>query len=340
PDASGRRRPVEIAGSEFDLPCDLALPAIGQQPIVAEMFAASRHQPGVSRWSTFEVDTRTMQTNIDGLFAGGDAADDGPTVIIDAIRDGRRAADAMHSYLSGEALPQAPFVVTKAHWAKPGQKELGEILQSPRHPMHLIPVQAREANFEEVATGYHYDDVQHECSRCLSCGCVAFHTCDLRRYSQEYGAEISRYHGYVRKFKIDDRHPRLFYDPNKCILCGRCIRTCERVLPISCLGLVNRGFKTEMRPAMNDPLLETSCIACGNCIDACPVGALEPKLPYGGRASLVVKQGQSHCGFCSVGCPITVNRVSDGNFFISSGQQPGDALCHDGRFGPELFTRS
>ncbi len=73
--------------------------------------------------------------------------------------------------------------------------------------------------------------------------------------------DMDHFKGYVRKHKVDDRHPYVIYDPNKCILCARCIRTCDRVLPISALGLVNRGFKTEMRPAMNDPLVETSCIS-------------------------------------------------------------------------------
>jgi len=339
PDASGRRRPVPQEGSEFDLPCDWAMPSIGQTPLIEEMLANQQTEPGVSRWATFDIDTWTMATNVDGLYAGGDAADDGPTVVIDAIRDGQRAAHAIHSALSGEALEPEPFGVTKEFWARPGQKELGHVPQSPRHEVPLIPVEDREGNFAEVSTGYEDDDLEHEADRCLSCGCLAFDWCDLRLLAEEYQVDMDHFKGYARKHKVDDRHPYLVYDPNKCILCARCIRTCERVLPISALGLVNRGFQAEMRPAMNDPLVETSCISCGNCIDACPTGALGAKFAFDGRAALALETEKSHCGFCSVACPITVCRVSDTRYFVRPSGEPGEYLCHDGRFGAELFIR-
>jgi len=340
PDASGRRRPVPQEGSDFDLPCDWAMPSIGQTPLIEEMLADQKTEPGVSRWATFDIDTWTMGTNVDGLYAGGDAADDGPTVVIDAIRDGQRAAHAIHSFLSGEKLQPEPFGVTKAFWARPGQKDLGHVPQSPRHEVPLIPVEDRKGNFSEVAIGYDDEDMEHECDRCLSCGCLAFDWCDLRLLGQEYQVDMNHFKGYVRKHKVDDRHPYLVYDPNKCILCARCIRTCERVLPVSALGLINRGFQAEMRPAMNDPLVETSCNSCGNCIDACPTGAISAKFAFDGRAALQLETEKSHCGFCSVACPVTVCRISDSRYFMRPSGVPGEYLCHDGRFGTELFIRS
>jgi formate dehydrogenase major subunit len=340
PDASGRRRPVPQEGSEFDLPCDWAMPSIGQMPFLTRLLKDSKHAPKVSRWSTFEIDTATMKTSIEGLFAGGDAADDGPTVVIDAIADGQKAAKAIHAYLQGEEIPAKPFIVTKEFWERPGRKELGEIPESPRRAMHHISVADRVGNFNEVAIGYEFEDMTHECDRCLSCGCLAFDWCDLRLYSEEYGADLGHYKGKVRKHKVDERHPYLVYDPNKCILCARCIRTCEKVLPISALGLINRGFKTEMRPSMNDPLVDTSCIACGNCVDACPTGAILPKFAYKSRAALAAEQSRSHCALCSIACPITVNTISEGGYFINPSGVAGDYLCHDGRFCSELFIKS
>ncbi len=340
PDDSGRRRPVPQEGSEFELPCDWAMPSIGQMPFLTRLLKDSKYAPAVSRWSTFEIDTETMKTNIDGLFAGGDAADDGPTVVIDAIADGQKAAKAIHAYLAGEEIPPKPFIVRKEFWDRPGKKELGDIPESPRRTMHHIPVEERVGNFKEVALGFEYEDMTHECDRCLSCGCLAFDWCDLRLYSEEYGADLGHYKGKVRKHKVDERHPYLVYDPNKCILCARCIRTCEKVLPISALGLVNRGFKTEMRPSMNDPLAETSCIACGNCVDACPTGAILPKFAYKSRAALTLEEGATHCALCSIACPITVKKISDSGYFIDPSGVPGDYLCHDGRFCAELFLKS
>ena len=337
PDASGRRRPVPQEGSEFELPCDLAVSAIGQEPLTADMLGAAKRQPGLSRWATFDVNLKTMQTDIEGLFAGGDAADDGPTVVIDAIRDGQRAAAAIHAYLSGEELPAEPFVVNKEFWAKPGKQELGEIQQSPRRHQHEIDVEERKGSFREVATGFEHEDTAHEAARCLSCGCVAYDWCKLRLYAQEYGVDQEAYKGYARKHRVDDRHPYLVYDPNKCVLCARCIRTCERILPISALGLVNRGFQSEMRPAMEDPLIDTSCIACGNCVDACPTGALTVKYPFPGRACLDLEETSTHCALCSVGCDITVKSFSPDRYFIEPSGQPGDYLCFSGRYANNLF---
>ncbi len=337
PDSSGRRRPVPKEGSEFDLPCDLAISAIGQTPLVEGMLEGMKSPPEVSRWSTLDVDTETMKTKVEGLFAGGDAADDGPTVVIDAIRDGQRAAKAIHAYLSGEEPPKKPFVVNKEFWAKPGKQELGEIKQSPRRHMHEIPVEERAGSFREVATGFEHEDTMHEAERCLSCGCVAYDWCKLRRYAEQYDVDMEKYKGYVRKHKVDDRHPYLVYDPNKCVLCARCIRTCERVLPVGALGLVNRGFQAEARPAMEDALIDTSCIACGNCVDACPTGALTVKFPFPGRACLAFEETATRCALCSVGCEIKVKNFGEDRYFIEPSGKPGAYLCFQGRFVNDLF---
>jgi formate dehydrogenase major subunit len=337
PDESGRKRPVPIEGSDFQLPCDLAVSAIGQKPILDGLEMDGQIE--VSRWSTYQVDTTTMQTSMEGVFAGGDAADDGPTVVIDAIRDGQRAAAAIHAHLSGEDPPQQPFVVRKSFWAKPGKQELGDIEESPRHEVHTIDVEERRGSFREVATGFEYEDNVHETHRCLSCGCLRYDDCKLRLYSEEYGVDMERYRGYARKHRIDSRHPYIEYDPNKCILCARCIRTCERVLPISAIGLINRGFRTEMRPAMNDALTETNCVSCGNCVDSCPTGALTFKYPFRGRAALQTEDVETHCAFCSLGCRTMVRKFAENRYFIKSTSQPGEYLCRYGRFGNELFIR-
>ena len=336
PDASGRRRPVPQQGSEFVLPCDLAVPAIGQEPLLAGL-AEGERAPKLTRWNTIAADPATMKTSVEGLYAGGDAADDGPTVVVDAIRDGRRAAVAIDEYLGGGKARRAPFVVKKGFWAKPGSAELGDVRQSPRRHAHEISVDERRGSFAEVSTGYEYEDMMHESARCLACGCVVYDRCDLRLYADEYGVDMARFAGHIRKHKVDDRHPHIVYDPNKCILCARCIRTCARVLPISALGLVGRGFKTEMRPAMNDPLVETNCVSCGNCVDACPTGALTVKLPFPGRACLPTQDVETHCAFCSIACPLVVHRVGEGRYYASTAGSGGGCLCRYGRFGTELF---
>lgn len=339
PDASGRRRPVPQEGSEFELPCDLVISAIGQNTVLEGLTQIKAGEVELTRWNTYAVNTRTMETNVEGVFAGGDAADDGPTVAIDAIRDGQRAAKSITAWLAGEKITPESFVVRKEFWAKPGKTELGEIKESTRHELHTIEIDERRNSFQEVATGFEPEDNEHETDRCLSCGCVRFDDCDLRLYGEEYGVDMEEFKGHVRKHKVDERHPYIVYDPNKCVLCSRCVRTCARVLPLPALGLVGRGFKTEMRPAMNDPLVETSCISCGNCVDSCPTGALTMKYPFSGRACLDTEDIKTHCGFCSIGCEITVRSFGDQRYFIKSNGEPGDYLCRYGRFGNELFIK-
>jgi formate dehydrogenase major subunit len=339
PDESGRRRPVPLEGSEFDLPCQLAVAAIGQNPVLDGLDSVKGEELKLTSWKTVDVDTETMRTNIEGLFAGGDNADDGPTVVIDAIRDGQRAAKAIDSYLMGKELPMRPFIVRKEFWSKPGKAELGHIKESPRHEVHTIEVEARRGNFDEVATGLEYEDNVHECDRCLSCGCIRFDDCELRLYAEEYDVDMDRFKGQVRKHKVDDRHPYVVYDPNKCILCTKCIRTCAKMLAIPALGLVGRGFRAEMRPALDDPLVETSCTSCGSCVDSCPTAALTVKYPFPGRAPLDTDDIASACGFCSLACPIVVKRLGRDRYYLTPSGVPGEYLCRYGRFGYELFVK-
>ncbi|MBP2674156.1 MAG: FAD-dependent pyridine nucleotide-disulfide oxidoreductase, partial [Deltaproteobacteria bacterium] len=339
PDASGRRRPIPLEGSEFDLPCQMAVSAIGQTTSLYGLTDASGGSVGLTKWNTFVIDPEDLSTNVQGVFAGGDAADDGPTVVIDAVADGQRAARAIDAYLAGAVLPPRPFVVRKEFWAKPGKAELGDVPESPRHEVHQIGVEERRGSFAEVATGFEHEDNVHECGRCLSCGCLRFHDCSLRIHAEEYGVDMGRFKGHARRHKVDDRHPYIVYDPNKCILCSRCVRTCARVLPVAALGLVGRGFRTEVRPAMNDPLVETSCVSCGNCIDSCPTGALTAKYPFPGRASIRTDDDSTHCAYCSLACAVRVKRFGEGRSYIGPSGEPGDYLCRFGRFGHELFVK-
>ena len=101
PDSSGRRRPIPLEGSEFELPCHMAVSAIGQATALEGLTELAGTKVGLTKWNTFVIDPETLATNVKGVFAGGDAADDGPTVVIDAIADGQRAARAIDSYLDG-----------------------------------------------------------------------------------------------------------------------------------------------------------------------------------------------------------------------------------------------
>ena len=106
-DASGRRSPRPVPGSEFDVPADLVLVAYGFDPVP---FPADSDLAGVAtdKWGGFRVDENQM-TNLPGVFAGGDAVR-GPSLVVHAVRDARKAAQGIHRYLAARKS-RAPFPV-------------------------------------------------------------------------------------------------------------------------------------------------------------------------------------------------------------------------------------
>ncbi|MGQ9531418.1 MAG: 2Fe-2S iron-sulfur cluster-binding protein [Desulfotomaculales bacterium] len=80
-----------------------------------------------------------------------------------------------------------------------------------------------------------------------------------------------------RNLPVDDSHPLFSYDPNKCVLCGRCVWTCRQLAGAGVLGFAWRGFERRVTTFEGRPLGEWDCSACGLCVEACPVGALVTK---------------------------------------------------------------
>jgi NADP-reducing hydrogenase subunit HndD len=112
--------------------------------------------------------------------------------------------------------------------------------------------------------------------RCLSC--VRSSRCELQQLSQELGIKDENYfEGDMREFEVDDSAIHMSRDNNKCILCRRCTAVCEKHQAVGVIGPNNRGFATYIGSAFDMGLGETSCIACGQCINVCPVGAIYEK---------------------------------------------------------------
>ena len=107
--------------------------------------------------------------------------------------------------------------------------------------------------------------------KCLSC--VRSTNCELQKLCNEYGVNEEAFAGVKNHYEIDAKTP-IIRDNNKCILCRRCVAACAKVQGIGVIGANDRGFDTHIASAFEVPLAETSCINCGQCIVACPVGAL------------------------------------------------------------------
>ena len=333
-----RPSPVPKSGSEFMIECDYLIGAIGQS--VDTSFSRFDETCSLRKSGIVVINEETMETSIPGVFAGGDVVT-GPLTAITAIAHGKKAALSIMNYVeTGKSgLNNGKFFSSKDKLAKLSAKEFGHYNKSARAKIKELSLKDRVHNFNEVEGVLSEEQAICESGRCLECGCSEYYDCSLRKYCDEYKIDITPYLGEVKKYLTDGRHPFIFFDPNKCIDCGRCVRTCAEVLEVSALGFVNRGFKSIVKPAMEKPLMETNCISCGNCIDACPTGAIKEKYPFKISGIIPKENYETVCNFCSVGCKVNFKKISGDLFYISNttdeikDSHNRGYLCAKGRFG-------
>ena len=113
-----------------------------------------------------------------------------------------------------------------------------------------------------------------DCAHCASNG-----SCELQKIARHLGVSLKtkQLRKLLHELPIDDSHPLFSYDPNKCVLCGRCVRVCRDKLGIGVLGFAHRGFRRVVTTFAGDPLGKSKCQECSECVRVCPVGALVSK---------------------------------------------------------------
>ncbi len=163
PDASGRRRPVTIPGSEFTMEVDAVVPAIGQESDWACLTEECACR--LTDWGTMHVDPLTLQTHDKDIFAGGDAVT-GPKTVIEAIAAGKQAAISIGRYIRGEDLAEG----REKEWNAVRQVSTEGYDKIPRARMPVLEPRVRTKNFNEVQLGFNEEQAREEASRCLSCG--------------------------------------------------------------------------------------------------------------------------------------------------------------------------
>jgi NADPH-dependent glutamate synthase beta subunit-like oxidoreductase len=185
PDKSGRRRPVPVVGSETLLETDMVITAIGQSPDFSftERTQSRLAQLKTTRWSTVDVDPSTLQSNIPYVFAAGDAAT-GPSLVVEAIGGGRRAARSVHQFLMDDEVTSEPGELAKNLIPETMFEQVPGIERKPRSKMVELPVRERIHSFIEVDQVLTEDEALAESSRCLFCG----RTC----YTVEVPVQIER----------------------------------------------------------------------------------------------------------------------------------------------------
>ncbi|MEQ1714221.1 MAG: FAD-dependent oxidoreductase, partial [Hyphomicrobium sp.] len=205
PDASGRRRPVPVPGSDYFTPADTILMAIGQDVDGASL---NESHLTLNKWGHIAIDEATMTSNLPGVFAGGDCAT-GAATVVEGVGAGRKGAYAIHAYLGGGDQPRIARAIATV---KPrffdigaGAKSMAPLAEMPvmdatarvsafRSSGH-IGVVDNDGAFAEVETGFDEETALTEAGRCLLCRCQAAGTCSLQQLSLQYGAGTKEFRG-------------------------------------------------------------------------------------------------------------------------------------------------
>ena len=159
-DSSGRRRPVPIEGGIISQEYDTIFTAIGQSPDLTFTTDLTTH------WDTISVDSRTLATNLDGVFAGGDAAT-GPARVVDALAAGKRAAFAIDKYLAIKRGDE-PYV-EDLEKISVTMEVPAEHIERGRAKLPKLSPEERIKSFDEVELGFDEKTAIEECKRCLRC---------------------------------------------------------------------------------------------------------------------------------------------------------------------------
>ncbi len=336
PDSSGRRRPEPVAGSEFTMGVDTVIAAIGQ--VLESSNLDHDSQVELNKRGYIVVNEATMETVVEGVFSGGDCTS-GPATVVEAIAAGRRAANSINHYLNGQPVtPEAkPYNCSKGDLEDIDPSDYEQVERIPRAQVPAIDPQERKKNFNEIELGLTEEMARREVERCLACGCQDVFECKLRQLATEYQVDDTHYDGRKHHLRIEENeHPYILRDPNKCILCGRCVRICDEVEGIGALGFTNRGFETKVEPALGMPLCETTCVSCGQCVSTCPTGAITPKTRLLKSGPWELETVPTVCPYCGIGCNLELRTIGAQLVTVTS---PIDSpvnngnLCQKGSFG-------
>lgn len=173
--------------------------------------------------------------------------------------------------------------------------------------------------------------------QCLECG-KSTH-CKLQKIANYIGLRDEDLKPFIkssRNLPLDNSNPFFAYDPNKCILCGLCVRTCDELQEIHAIDYANRGYNTVVSPFNQEPWVDSRCESCGECIVRCPTGALALK-----KCGEPAREVKTTCPYCGCGCGLILG--ARGNTIVSSrGNRdcPSNhgSLCVKGRFGYEFVN--
>ncbi len=293
-EGSRRKRPVPIIGSEFFMPADAVIAAVGQR--IDHVIINDLPDLQWSRWDTIETDPVLMETSLDGMYAAGDVVT-GPDTVIGAIAGGKRAAEAIHRQLSGLAQPKLAPVPKRCGRMPLIEMDAAAKMETQRPQMPLLNMIRRKVTFQQVELGYDEQTARTEAGRCLRCDvCVRCGTCSRTC------REMMNIDALQLDYLEADTHTGtdFRYTAQQCILCGACAVNC----PTGAMRVEDRGDERFL--LMCGTILNRQpLVRCGTCGQ--PLGTqrhLDYVAAQTGEANPTIVQ--------SMGCPVCARTTWSG----------------------------
>lgn len=178
------------------------------------------------------------------------------------------------------------------------------------------------------------DNHPNDCLTCQKAG-----ECILQKYAYRYDVKFREHEGAYKANYVDTTSPYILKDDAKCIVCGKCVRTCDQVADRRVLALANRGFDTRVVADANLTLEESSCVSCNRCVTVCPVGALVDKRLIGKTRIWDGEVKEFRCKVCEYGCDFEVLSKNNKNIAVrAKSPSNGRPLCLKGRLTSEFLN--
>ena len=198
--------------------------------------------------------------------------------------------------------------------------------------------EARKTNLE-LALAHHPLD-------CMTCDKDG--DCVLQDLAYQFGIKKSQFLDEKEAFVYPketpwDSNPFIQFDPQKCILCRRCVDACENQAIVEAISIAMRGYKSTVSTPFNLPLEQTDCQFCAACVQACPTGALIEKPRIGKGKIFNFEKTDTVCAYCGTGCNVTLYKDKNNNLVMARGsdKEPNkERLCVKGRYGYEYVNSS
>jgi len=211
-----------------------------------------------------KVEKGTHRTELEGIFAAGNAIR-GKGLVVRSAADGKEAATAIGQLLAGQPVVGQP----RPFNSKIGRLEADELAE-------LVSAASAQPR-REGDDGFDEEQAFEQSARCLHCDCRKLHSCRLRKYAAQYGADPARYKAQRRRLQFDRRHAEVIYEPGKCIDCGLCIQIARAAGEPLGLTFIGRGFDVRVGAPLGGSLAESLQKAAAECVAACPTAALSFK---------------------------------------------------------------